>query len=92
MPKTYINDIRRRVLMVVVVVGRWVQQSRRGFCEYTLGLFGDRLKDWREGRVVYRGALPPQSCAPWAVAGVAGIKAWSRTACLYVISKRQPWS
>ena len=89
--KTYINGFRRMVV-VLLVVGWWVQNSGRVFCEYTLGLFGDRLKVWREGRAVYRSALPPQSCASRSVACVPRFKAWSRTACLQMINKRQPWS
>ena len=89
--KTYINGFRRMVV-VLLVVGWWVQNSGRVFCEYTLRLFGDRLKVWREGRGVYRSALPPQSCASRSVACVPRFKAWSRTACLQMINKRQPWS
>ena len=80
--KTYINGFRR---VVVVVVGWGVQNSRTFFCEYTLRrrwvVFGNRLKGWRSWPV-YRSALPPQSCASWAVAGVPRFKAWSRAACL----------
>ena len=75
--------------MVLLVVGWWVQKSRRAFCEYTLRLFGNRLKGWREGRAVYRSALPSQGCASRSVASVARFKAWSRTACLQMINKRQ---
>ena len=80
--KTYINGFRR---VVVVVVGWGVQNSRTFFCEYTLRrrwvVFGNRLKGWRCWPV-YRSALPPQSSASWAVAGVPRFKAWSRAACL----------
>lgn len=69
-------------MVVVLVVGWWFEKSRRGFCEYTLGLFGNRLKDRREGRAVYRGALSPQCCAPWSLTRVPRIEAWAGTACL----------